>query len=151
MLHFGSTLWGSQSGDMLSSFGRSKDSESISFDYRDISPFANNSKIWGQRLWNLVNYLAFWNDRGSEDSNENRSNKESPVDPPEDSKITISIRYLHHVSEPSYSGGGRNGLRIQYGNKKIIVNQADSLDAILSNREKIKRQDDSIRKSHSRL
>lgn len=71
----------------------------------------NDSNLWGQKIWDWVNYLAFWNDRGSKDSNEStmESTNDEPVDPPEDA---LYFLYIHE----SFIGSDGNRVRSTYQN-----------------------------------
>ena len=75
MSHWGPSIWGFSTSDRLGTLGRAKNAKSFSVDARDIPPMGNNSKLWGQWFWNLVNYLAWWNDKVSKESDGNNSKK----------------------------------------------------------------------------
>ncbi len=68
-------IWGNSESDRLGTLNTDKGAPTLSIDSKNIAPTGNNSNLWGQKIWDLVNYLAFWKDRVSDDSDENSSKK----------------------------------------------------------------------------
>lgn len=124
MLHWGFQIWGAGSSDRLGSFDRASGAESISVDYRDIPPMGNDSNLWGQKIWDWVNYLAFWNDRGSKDSDENRSenNQSQIVDSITNKVKIIDIRINYNCIEC--------GTRITNTKDTTIINSNEAIQSL---------------------
>ena len=76
----------------------------------------------------------------------NESTMENRTEEPE--KIWTKIDEIKHVSPPSYSGGGRNGLRIGIGTKDTLIKTKDLEKVKEKNKNNLQRKIDSIKKNY---
>src|SRR5699024_6335811 len=63
--------------------------------------------------------------------------------------VKLRIQRIHRIHEPSYSRGGRNGLRITTKNIDTLVRLEEANLIQSENKNKIQRQKDSIKKLYN--